>query len=211
MMRFNRPSEPDEFDQKVRQPGNLWLEKNPDLTKKLPDYWSRFKPHLADGFHNLCGYSVMYEPVGTVDHYLSRKNYRYLAYQWSNYRFVSGWINSSKQEIDDAVLDPFEVEDNWFEIQLPSLELALTDAVPTHIREKAEFTLRRLHLRDDEGSKKSLSNNPTIFIVNILDSNGYLLSRLLSDLMTLLKVIFLKLSEFSPLSTCNTTASGVHS
>ncbi len=150
MMRFNRPPSPPEFDKKVRQPGNLWLKKNPDLTKRIPDYWSAFKPHLADGFHNLCGYSIMYEPVGTVDHYLSRKNYRHLAYQWSNYRFVSGWINSSKQEIDDAVLDPFEVEDNWFEIQLPSLELRLTDAVPTHIREKAEFTLRRLHLRDDE-------------------------------------------------------------
>ncbi len=150
MMRFERVPEPPEFDQKVRQRGNVWLAKNSDPRKRLPDYWSAFKSYLADGFGNLCAYSAMYEPVGTVDHYLSRKHYRHLAYEWSNYRFASGWINSSKQEIDVQVLDPFEVEDDWFEIILPSLQLVLTDAVPPHERQRAEFTLERLHLRDDE-------------------------------------------------------------
>lgn len=150
MMRFNLPPEPPEFDQKVRQRGNAWLAKNPDFAKRLPDYWSAFKPYLADSFGNLCNYSAMYEPVGTVDHYLSRKSHRHLAYEWSNYRFASAWINSSKQEIDAQVFDPFEVEDDWFEIILPSLQLVLTSAVPLQERERAEFTIHRLHLRDDE-------------------------------------------------------------
>jgi hypothetical protein len=150
MMRFERVPEPPEFDQKVRQRGNVWLAKNPEPRKRLPDYWSVFKSYLADGFGNLCGYSAMYEPVGTVDHYLSRKHYRHLAYEWSNYRFASGWINSSKKEIDVQVLDPFEVQDDWFEIILPSLQLVLTDAVPPQECQRAEFTLERLHLRDDE-------------------------------------------------------------
>ncbi|MGK7905311.1 MAG: hypothetical protein AB4352_28670 [Hormoscilla sp.] len=150
MMKFTPPPEPPEFDSKVRQPGNNWLAKNPQLQKRPRDYWSAFKSDLADGFGNLCGYSVMYEPVGTVDHYLSCDNYRHLAYEWSNYRYASAWVNSSKGNIDDRVLDPFEVGDDWFEIILPSLELVLTDKIPAEARRRAEFTLTRLRLRDDE-------------------------------------------------------------
>lgn len=149
MLKFNPPAEPENFDAKARQSGNNWLEKNPD--KKRPkDYWSQFRSDLADGFGNLCGYTVMYEPVGTVDHFLSCENHRDLAYEWSNYRFASGWINSSKGTLDNQILDPFEVEDDWFEILLPSLQLVITDAVPEEKRQKAEFTLQRLPLQDDE-------------------------------------------------------------
>ncbi|MDM3849389.1 MAG: hypothetical protein PT119_05265 [Aphanizomenon gracile PMC627.10] len=149
MLKFNPPAEPENFDAKARQPGNNWLAKNPDK-KRLKDYWSNFKSDLADGFGNLCGYTVMYEPVGTVDHFLSCENHRDLAYEWTNYRFASGWINSSKGTLDNQILDPFEVEDDWFEILLPSLQLVITDAVPEEKRQKAEFTLQRLPLQDDE-------------------------------------------------------------
>jgi hypothetical protein len=150
MLRFNPPPEPPSFDQNCRQLGNTWLGKNPDINQRPRDYWSAFKSDLADGFRNLCAYSVMYEPVGTVDHYLSCDNYRHLAYEWSNYRFASAWINSSKRTLDDQVLDPFEVGEDWFEIILPSLQLVLTDKIPAEERQRAEFTLKRLHLQDDE-------------------------------------------------------------
>lgn len=114
------------------------------------DLWSEFKPVLRKGFGGRCGYTAMYEPVGTVDHYLSCKNHRAKAYDWDNYRYVSAWINSSKKTIDDKVLDPYEVQDGWFEIHLPSLQLCLTSAIPAHMRAKAKFTLKRLHLKDDE-------------------------------------------------------------
>lgn len=92
----------------------------------------------------------MYESVGTVDHFLSCRTNPELAYEWDNYRFASGWINSSKQNADDRILDPFQVQDGWFEILLPSLQLVLTDKVPARHRARAEYTLERLHLRDDE-------------------------------------------------------------
>lgn len=44
-----------------------------------------------------CGYSAMFEPVGTVDHFVSVDEDMQLAYDWGNYRYASGWINSSKQ------------------------------------------------------------------------------------------------------------------
>ena len=95
----------------------------------------------------------MYEPVGTVDHYLSCDNpaSRHLAYEWDNYRFASGWINSSKQTADANVLDPFEVADGWFSLLLPSLQLVLMEEnIPIDQLERARYTLERLHLRDDE-------------------------------------------------------------
>ncbi len=45
---------------------------------------------------------------------------------------------------------PLEVEDGWFQILLPSLQLILSDTIPEEHRTKAEYTLDRLHLRDDE-------------------------------------------------------------
>jgi hypothetical protein len=133
----------------VRQPGNAWLQQHPHANRPR-DFWSQFKPLLAEVFHNRCGYAAMYEPIGTIDHYLSCKNHPELAYEWDNYRFASSWINSSKQDVDDQVLDPFLVEDGWFEILLPSLQLVMTDAIPDTELERATFTLERLHLRDSE-------------------------------------------------------------
>jgi hypothetical protein len=148
MRRFQRKPEPAGFDEECRQPGLAWLQRNPP-PKRPRDFWSPFRAQLCDAFDQLCGYSCMYEPVGTVDHYLSCSVHRERAYEWSNFRFASQWINSSKRTADDDVLDPFEVEDGWFEILLPSLQLVLTDRVPPEHRTRAEHTLLRLHLRND--------------------------------------------------------------
>jgi hypothetical protein len=147
MIAVARPAEPERFDALVRQPGRTWLREHPDA-KRPKDLWTLVSAELAMGFGQRCGYSAMHEPVGTVDHFVSIAADRSLAYEWSNYRFASAWINSAKQ--NQTVLDPFDVQDGWFEIELPSLELRVTDATPSEWRELADHTLTRLHLRDDE-------------------------------------------------------------
>jgi hypothetical protein len=92
----------------------------------------------------------MWDLNGTVDHFLSRNRHRHLSYEWSNFRYVSHWLNSSKQALDARVLDPFDVQDEWFEIVLPSLVMRLTRCVPARVRPLAEFTLRRLQLDDGD-------------------------------------------------------------
>ena len=150
MIAVTRVPEPQAFDGKVRKPGNKWLQANSDAARPLP-LWEPFRGDLQAGFRNLCGYAAMFDPTGgTVDHYLSFKTRPELAYEWSNYRFASATLNSSKQNADAAVLDPYEVGAGWFEIILPSLQLRLTDAVPAELRGKAEHTLERLKLRDGE-------------------------------------------------------------
>lgn len=142
--------EPDGFDEDCREAGNDWLAKHPDC-KRPCDFWSPFRHALADGFSNRCGYGAMWISSGTVDHFVSVKADKALAYEWSNYRYVEGWINSSKNKRDEAeILDPFEVQDGWFEIVLPSLQLVLSDSIPAAYRQRAENTLKWLHLRDDE-------------------------------------------------------------
>lgn len=148
MIKHVQAEEPDYFEAEIRQPGNAWLDTHRDA-KRPRDYWTRCKPELQKAFQWLCSYCAMYEPVGTVDHYISYDEDKTKTYEWSNYRFAAQWINSSKQEAS-GLLDPFEVEDSWFEIILPSCQLRLSDQVPQLMLEKAQKTLKRLHLIHDE-------------------------------------------------------------
>lgn len=148
MIPVGRAPEPAGFDERVRKPGQAWLAVHTSA-KRPRDLWTPFKPHLAEAFRGLCGYAAMRDPTGgTVDHYHSVSERPGLAYEWSNYRFASGLMNQIKG--DANVLDPFEVGEGWFEIQLPSLQLVVSDKAPPERREAASKTLERLRLRDDE-------------------------------------------------------------
>lgn len=48
------------------------------------------------------------------------------------------------------MLDPFAVEDDWFELSIPDFQVRVTERCPEASCALAEFTLDRLHLRDDE-------------------------------------------------------------
>lgn len=138
------------FDKAVKQPGAKWLAANPKA-KRPKDLWSPHRDRLANGFGNLCGYAAMLDPTGgTVDHYLSFKNYRHLAYEWANYRFASGVMNQSKGTQDNNVLDPFAVGAGWFELDLPSLQMRVTSNVPARDAARAAHTLKRLKLAHGE-------------------------------------------------------------
>lgn len=134
----------------VKKRGDAWLKANP-AARRPKDFWSPFLFHLDEGFEHRCGYAAMLDPTGgTVDHYLSWKNRPDLAYEWGNFRFISHFLNSSKRDADDALLDPYLVQPGWFEILLPSLQMRVTDKVPAAHRAKAELTLKRLKLGDGE-------------------------------------------------------------
>ena len=150
MIPFDRVPKPAGFRDGAETPGQKWLMTHPAETRPR-DYWSPFRPALAEGFHYLCAYSAIYEPTGTVDHFVSISEDRSMAYDWDNYRFCSGWVNQSKSKLrSGCLLDPYDVGLGWFEVLLPSLQLRVSDEAPSEIRERAEFMIRKLHLRDDE-------------------------------------------------------------
>lgn len=150
MIGVAKVKKPTGFDAKVKTPGDLWLKANPGA-KRPKALWEPYTAILSEAYRNRCGYAAMLDPTGgSVDHYLSFKNHPALAYEWSNYRFASNTLNSSKRNADASVLDPQEVQPGWFKILLPSLQMVATDAVPKSHKAKAEFTLTRLKLRDGE-------------------------------------------------------------
>ena len=172
MIRFEPVDEPRDFQEKAKAPGAAWLAANPDA-RRPKDYWTPFKGALARGFRDLCAYSAIYEPVGTVDHFVSCHEDRFKAYEWENYRYCTAWINSSKGNTQaDRLLDPFEIEDGWFELHLPSLQLRVSDTIPDEFRERAEYVLNRLHLRDDERVMRPRSEWYRMYRCGELSLNG---------------------------------------
>jgi hypothetical protein len=150
----NPIAEPLDFDRNCRLPGNDWLAANPTTkSKSFPAHWARFEADLETAFAFRCGWWAMRIQSGTVDHYFSKNGpaNRHLVYEWSNYRHAAPTLNSSKQDLDDQVLDPFEVQPGWFEVLLPFMLLVRTALVPAHLQAKADFTLQRLKL--DKGPK----------------------------------------------------------
>lgn len=174
--------EPAGFDAECRRPGNEWLAVNEDAMR-LRDYWSRFKGELAEGFAGLCAYSAMYEPVGTVDHFVSTNEDRRLAYEWTNYRFASAWINSSKSKIRaEELLDPLLVGSGWFRILLPSLQLEVCELAPEAVRSLAQTTIERLHLVHDERIMRQRRQWYKLYVDGMLSLDGLqLLAPLIAD------------------------------
>ncbi len=90
---------------------------------------------------------------GDVDHYLACGDRegrpspsRDLAFEWSNYRYASGTVNSRKGNLDDQVLDPCEVGEGWFEVVLPNFVLRPTILLPPELCGKAKTTIEKLKL-----------------------------------------------------------------
>jgi hypothetical protein len=149
MRGFSRVPVPHGWENDGLKAGTDWLREHPQADRPR-DLWSRYRPYLAAGFAELCGYTVMYTPNGTVDHFVPWADIRgtadaWRAYEWGNFRYCAGWFNSARR---GPIPDPFVVEDSWFELRLPSLELVATAAVPTAERAAVDNVLR--WLRDDD-------------------------------------------------------------
>ena len=148
MMRFDEVPQPAEWTTAVLEPGSEWLSLATNRDAVRPkDLWSPFREALAAGFRQLCAYTVVWTPNGTVDHYIPWAKVRgtsdtSLAYSWSNLRYSAAWFNSSRRSAD--VPDPFRIADDWFELLLPSLELVATDRVPQQDLERVKTALQWL-------------------------------------------------------------------
>lgn len=148
MMRFALAPRPRGWQTHALKAGRAWLKLPGNRNKKRPkDLWSRYRQDLAAGFDELCGYTVMWTPIGTVDHYIPWADVRgtrqaHQAYQWANLRYSVDWFNRDRKAT--AVPDPYTVQDDWFELLLPSLELVATAKVPVGEAVRVKSALRWL-------------------------------------------------------------------
>lgn len=162
MMRVTLAPEPDTFDERVRQPGlraldrlarKLSVPKSDIPSSKLPDHWHRSLGDLLAAYNRICSYLCLYIPRGTgarsVDHMVPKSLAWDRTYEWDNYRLACSLMNSRK---GDAVhvLDPFEVEDGWFVLELVAFQVLPAGGLADPTATRVEDTIERLRLNDEE-------------------------------------------------------------
>lgn len=96
----------------------------------------------------------MWIPNGTVDHFRSWAGAggEAEAYEWRNYRYAAFEMNSAKKPAwDGKLVDPFEIDDDWFEILLPSCLLRIVEErVPQDVLPRVRFTVEKFGLDQSE-------------------------------------------------------------
>jgi hypothetical protein len=142
--------EPASFDALVRQPGLRALATN---VAELPPHWRACLPDLYERYRGICAYLCVLIPRGTgarsVDHVAPKSKRRDLAYEWINYRLVSSLMNARKRDFED-VLDPFEIPDGWFILELSFLQVMPSPGLEPDTRARVQATIDRLRLNDAE-------------------------------------------------------------
>ena len=163
MIRVVPAPEPEDFDAKCRKPGLRAFERLADRNfggnreavpgSKFPDYWRRSLDDLLESYRRICSYLCLYIPRGTgarsVDHMLAKSAAWDQAYEWTNYRLACSLMNSRKGAAT-SVLDPFEVEDGWFVLELVAFQVLPGDGLADGVTEDVRRTIERLRLNDDE-------------------------------------------------------------
>ena len=175
MIRVKLAQEPADFDSKVRQPGLRAIAEmvgEPNLPKrrgkqreviahskdaipadKFPSYWTAALPALLEGYGRVCAYMSFYiervTGAASVDHMLPKSVSWDQIYEWRNYRLACPLMNSRKNDYRD-VLDPFEIEDDWFRIEWVGYQVIPANDLPEAIEQRVQTTIDRLKLNDYE-------------------------------------------------------------
>lgn len=173
MIRVELADEPQNFDAKVRQPGlraiaelagESGLPKRKGAPRKMvansreqipadkfPSYWTRALPELRTAYGHIFSYVCVYiEPVtgaASVDHMLAKSLSWQETYEWRNYRLACSLMNSRKNDYRD-VLDPFEIDDDWFHIELVGYQVIPRTDLDPEIKTDVQATIDRLKLND---------------------------------------------------------------
>lgn len=150
MIHVEPQTEPPDFDESVRQPG---LKALAEHRQNLPTYWRRCLDDLHAAYRGICAYACIYIDKTTgarsVEHFVAKSSDPRNAYEWSNYRLACSLINSRKGAFDD-VLDPFEIEDGWFVLELTFLQILPNPSLDSNLQEKVQGTIDRLGLQTSE-------------------------------------------------------------
>ena len=118
-------------------------------SSRFPPFWRESLDDLLEGYHRICSYLCLYIPRGTgarsVDHIVPKSMAWDRAYEWHNYRLACSLMNSRKGAAA-SVLDPFEVEDGWFELELVAFQVLPADGLADPAAAAVEDTIEHLRL-----------------------------------------------------------------
>ena len=151
--------EPAAFDEKVRQPGRRAIRELADGLAgskdaippgKFPPCWRKVLDELLTSYDRICSYLCLYIPRGagapSVDHMFPKSMHWDQVYEWSNYRLACSLMNTRKGVAD--VLDPFEIEEGWFALELVDFQVVPGEGLPPDVASRVSETIERLRLSD---------------------------------------------------------------
>ena len=154
MIRVLLKPEPENFNSLVREPGNAFLSICPNPNSKQFEkhpYWRSIGKRLCSDYDNICSFccQIIHDTTGfsTVEHFKPKVAFPSQAYEWSNYRLVCGKLNARKG--NHQILDPFEIEDEWFLINFPSLLIYPNPELDTLLKAKISYTISILKLNNE--------------------------------------------------------------
>lgn len=169
MLPVQLAQEPPTFDKNVRQPGLRHLmerdggpvkRRGPkrkamsvdrDITSKLKPLWRSALPDMLVAYRRTCAFLALYIPPATgnptVDHMLPKSRHPSLAYEWANYRLCAASVNARKRDTE-GIVDPFECQSGWFELELVSFQVKRGSAAPKAKQADIERTLDLLNIED---------------------------------------------------------------
>lgn len=175
MIRITPAPEPPGFDQRVREPGLGAIaelvgecparRRRGRRRKKIagrreeipadafPPFWQEALPDLYESYRRICAFACLYiERVtgdGSVDHMIPKSRTWNRVYEWDNYRLACSLMNSRKSALE-SVLDPFEIGDDWFALELVEYQLIPGPGATGEVRAQVERTIRDLRLNDED-------------------------------------------------------------
>lgn len=122
----------------------------------FPTYWVKAIDDLMVAYQRVCAYSCFrIHPVTggkSVDHMAPKSRHWDQVYEWGNYRLASSLLNARKRDFSD-VLDPFEVEDGWFVLELVGFQVRPAPDLRPEIHDQVVATIDRLGLDDFRSSR----------------------------------------------------------
>jgi hypothetical protein len=147
--------EPERFAERVRAPGMQFLEQVPRPTSEQwgkRAYWQRALPDMRAAYDGICAYSAHWIPHSTgnhsIDHFVPKSASPNLAYEWTNFRYVSARFNSRKGT--RTILDPFELQPDWFVIDLTSFLIKPHSSLSPGQQKSVWQTIECLKLNTDD-------------------------------------------------------------
>ena len=143
--------EPEDFHEKVRMKGRAFLQNStPPINFQNHEQWTLAIPDMMRLYNENCAYSGLRlwakSQEATVDHFLPKAKNPGLAYEWSNFRLCNRRINGWKGEKN--VVDPFEIQSDWFYLDFDSLKVKVQDHIESNLKIELEKSIAILRLND---------------------------------------------------------------
>lgn len=116
-------------------------------------YWTNCLDDLHRAYNGICAYYCFRcekALLPQVDHFVAKCDQSpMLAYEWSNFRLACGAANTLKNRFPD-VLDPAQIEDGWFHLDINSLRVYANPALSPPVRDAVDATITRLKLSEGD-------------------------------------------------------------